>query len=107
MQRRRRKTAMSTTPSPMLTTDPVHMQPGAFALYADPHEVAPDVLIHPVFVNTYAFRTAAGILLIDPGFEHNTRSVFEAVRRWSDAPLHTAVYTHGHVDHAFGLRAFL
>jgi glyoxylase-like metal-dependent hydrolase (beta-lactamase superfamily II) len=23
------------------------------------------------------------------------------------APLHTAVYTHGHVDHAFGLRAFL
>jgi glyoxylase-like metal-dependent hydrolase (beta-lactamase superfamily II) len=29
------------------------------------------------------------------------------VRAWSPAPLHTAVYTHGHVDHAFGLGPFL
>jgi len=98
---------MAATTSPMLTDDPAHVQPGAFALYADPHEVAPDVLIHPVFVNSYAVRLPAGILLIDPGFEHNSRAVLEAVRTWSDAPLHTAVYTHGHVDHAFGLRAFL
>lgn len=98
---------MSSTPSPMLTTDPVHARPGAFALYADPHEIAPDVLIHPVFVNSYALRTPAGLLLVDPGFEHNSKSVFQAVRAWSDAPLHTAVYTHGHADHAFGLSEFL
>jgi glyoxylase-like metal-dependent hydrolase (beta-lactamase superfamily II) len=29
------------------------------------------------------------------------------VRSWYTAALHTAVYTHGHIDHAFGLRAFL
>jgi glyoxylase-like metal-dependent hydrolase (beta-lactamase superfamily II) len=61
----------------------------------------------PAFVNTYALRTPAGLLLVDPGFGHASDSVREAVRGWSDAPLHTAVYTHGHVDHAFGLRAFL
>ena len=31
----------------------------------------------------------------------------DAVRAWSDAPLRMAVYTHGHADHAFGLRAWL
>ena len=98
---------MDTKTSPMLTADPMNVPPGAFALYADPYEVAPDVLIHPVFVNTYAIRTPAGLLLIDPGLEQNAGSVLRAVRRWSDAPLHTAVYTHGHVDHAFGLKKFL
>jgi glyoxylase-like metal-dependent hydrolase (beta-lactamase superfamily II) len=63
--------------------------------------------MYPAFVNTYALKTPAGLLLVDPGFGHASDSVRDAVRAWSDAPLHTAVYTHGHVDHAFGLRAFL
>jgi alkyl sulfatase BDS1-like metallo-beta-lactamase superfamily hydrolase len=29
------------------------------------------------------------------------------VRRWETAPLHTAIYTHGHVDHAYGLPPYL
>jgi glyoxylase-like metal-dependent hydrolase (beta-lactamase superfamily II) len=33
--------------------------------------------------------------------------VHQAVRAWSAAPLRAAVYTHGHADHAFGLRSFL
>jgi glyoxylase-like metal-dependent hydrolase (beta-lactamase superfamily II) len=32
---------------------------------------------------------------------------FEAVRGWSGERVHTAVYTHGHVDHAYGLPPFL
>ena len=72
-----------------------------------PHEVAPDVLMHHLFVNTYALRTPDGLLLVDPGLLRNARAVHEAVRAWSSAPLHTAVYTHGHVDHAFGLGPFL
>jgi glyoxylase-like metal-dependent hydrolase (beta-lactamase superfamily II) len=63
--------------------------------------------MYPAFVNTYALKTPAGLLLVDPGFGHASDTIREAVRAWSDAPLHTAVYTHGHVDHAFGLRAFL
>ena len=92
------------TTHPMLTTDPLHAQP---RVWGDPGEIAPDVFLYPAFVNTYALRTPAGLLLVDPGFGHAAGAMHEAVRGWSDAPLHTAVYTHGHVDHAFGLRAFL
>jgi glyoxylase-like metal-dependent hydrolase (beta-lactamase superfamily II) len=63
--------------------------------------------MHAAFVNTYAVRTPAGLLLVDPGFAHASGTLQRAVRAWSDARLHTAVYTHGHADHAFGLRAFL
>ena len=90
--------------SPMLTRDPLHAAP---RVWGDPCEIAPGVFIHPAFVNTFALRTAVGLLLVDPGFGHASDSVLQAVRQWTDAPLHTAVYTHGHVDHAFGLRAFL
>jgi len=92
----------------MLTTDPLHAQPVLFTrLFAAAHEIARDVLMHAAFENTYALRTAAGLLLVDPGLGQNSTAVHQAVRAWSTAPLHTAVYTHGHADHAFGLRAFL
>lgn len=92
------------TPSPLVTTDPRHADP---RVTAPPHAVAPDVLVHAAFVNTYAVRTPAGLLMIDPGLAHQSHAVHAAVRAWCDAPLHTAVYTHGHADHAFGLGAFL
>jgi glyoxylase-like metal-dependent hydrolase (beta-lactamase superfamily II) len=88
----------------MLTRDPLH---AAARVWGDTCEIAPDVLMIPAFVNTYALRTPAGLLLVDPGFVHTSDTVRDTVRGWSDAPLHTALYTHGHVDHAFGLRAFL
>jgi len=88
----------------MLTSDPLHAEA---RVWGEPGEVAPDVFMHPAFVNTYAVRTAGGLLLVDPGFTHTSGAVREAVRAWSDAPVAAAVYTHGHVDHAFGLRAFL
>ena len=90
--------------SSMLTTDPLHATP---AFFGDPGEVAPDVFMHPAFVNTYALRTPDGLVLVDPGFTHTSDTVHDAVRAWSDAPLRVAVYTHGHADHAFGLRALL
>lgn len=95
---------MTVTVSPMVTTDPVQAK---LQTFASPQEVAPGVLMHAAFVNTYAMRTPAGLLLVDPGLTVTSQGVHSAVRAWSDAPLHTAVYTHGHADHAFGLRAFL
>ncbi|MEO8604464.1 MAG: alkyl sulfatase dimerization domain-containing protein [bacterium] len=88
----------------MLTTDPLHAQA---RVWGDAGEIAPDLFMFPAFVNTYALRTPAGLLIVDPGFTHAAGQMRDAVRAWSAAPLHTAVYTHGHVDHAFGLRAFL
>ena len=92
------------TNSPMLTADPKNAK---LNLFADPHEVAPDVLMNASFVNTYAIRTPVGLLCVDPGFGHTAAAVHKAVRAWSDQPLQTAVYTHGHADHAFGLKPFL
>ncbi len=88
----------------MVTTDPRSASP---AFFGQPAEVAPDVFMHPAFINTYALRTPEGLVLIDPGFEHTSGAVRDAVRAWSDAPLRVAVYTHGHADHAFGLRGWL
>ncbi len=88
----------------MVTTDPLHATP---AFYGEAAEVAPDVFMHPAFINTYALRTPEGLMLVDPGLTHLSASVLDAVRAWSDAPLRVAVYTHGHADHAFGLRAWL
>ena len=64
--------------------------------------------MHPAFVNSYALRTPAGLAARSiPASARPATVLRKAVRAWSDAPLHTAVYTHGHADHAFGLRAFL
>lgn len=90
--------------SPMLTRDPANAQ---LRIFAPPAEITPEVFLHASFVNSYAVRTPDGLLLIDPGLGNNTASLRDAVRGWSRDPLRTAVYTHGHADHAFGLRAFL
>jgi hypothetical protein len=68
---------MSNLSSPMLTTGPLHAR---IALFADPHEIAPDVLMHASFVNTYALRTSSRLLLVDPGFEPAAPAVHKATR---------------------------
>src|SRR4051812_39533771 len=88
----------------MVTDAPLHAAPR----FSGPAgEVAPDVFMHSVFVNSYAVRTPVGLLLIDPGTARGAPSVHAAIRGWSSDPVHTAVYTHGHFDHAFGLKPFL
>lgn len=88
----------------MVTDDPLNARP---RFSGTAHEVAPGVLMHPVFVNTYVVRTPVGLLLIDPGTARGAPGVHAAVRGWSSDPIHTTVYTHGHLDHAFGLKPFL
>ena len=88
----------------MLTDDPLNAKP---QFSGAPIEVAPDVFMHPLFVNTYAMKTPVGLLLIDPGTRRGADGVHAAIRGWTQAPVHTVVYTHGHLDHAFGLKPFL
>ena len=52
---------------PMVTGDPLRARA---RFYGEPTEVAPDVFMHPAFVNTYALRTRDGLALIDPGLAH-------------------------------------
>src|SRR6266850_4126303 len=70
-------------------------------------EIAPDVLFVHAFANVTALRTADGLVLVDTGNYRARDKTFAAVRAWDARPLATAVYTHGHVDHACGLPPFL
>jgi alkyl sulfatase BDS1-like metallo-beta-lactamase superfamily hydrolase len=72
-------------------------------------ELDTGVAFYKAFVNVIAVRTAEGLVLVDTGSFHpaqHERS-FAAVRRYAKERLHTAIYTHGHVDHAYGLPPFL
>jgi len=60
----------------------------------------------PSFANVTAFETDDGLVLVDTGGIVIAQSVHEQIRAWSDAPLHTAIYSHGHVDHVFGVPFF-
>jgi glyoxylase-like metal-dependent hydrolase (beta-lactamase superfamily II) len=47
------------------------------------------------------------IVLVDTGTATFGPVLAERLRQRTAAPVHTAIYTHGHVDHAFGLGPFL
>ena len=53
-----------------------------------------------------AFETDEGLVLVDSGGLLIASAVHEQIRAWSDQPLHTAIYSHGHVDHVFGVPLF-
>ena len=69
--------------------------------------VADDVAFVPSFANVSAFSTDEGLVLVDTGSLPLARVVHGQLRGWRpDAPLHTAVYSHGHIDHVFGVPVF-
>ena len=72
-------------------------------------ELAPGIAFFKAFVNVTAVRTDEGLVLVDTGayLPASHKISFEAVRGWNRERLHTAIYTHGHVDHAYGLPPFL
>jgi len=55
------------------------------------------------FANTIIRETDEGLILIDPAASWDTRIKFDAIRGVTQARLHTAVFTHGHTDHVFGV----
>ena len=69
-------------------------------------EVAPGVHFVSAFANVVAFETGDGLVMVDVGsflFSERTR---EVLRSDVKAPLHSAIYTHGHVDHCFGVEHY-
>ncbi|HEX7927972.1 MAG TPA: alkyl sulfatase dimerization domain-containing protein, partial [bacterium] len=73
------------------------------------HEVARDVayvVSKGVIGNVSLIRTPAGIVMSDTGIASHAPRILEELRRWSDAPIHTVVYTHGHWDHVAGLPVY-
>ena len=69
-------------------------------------EVAPDTIFMATLANINAFRTADGLVLVDTGLFALAKMHHERLRTWDAARLNTAVYSHGHVDHIFGVPPF-
>jgi glyoxylase-like metal-dependent hydrolase (beta-lactamase superfamily II) len=69
-------------------------------------ELAPGLGFMSAFSNVGVVASDDGLLLLDTSSRFHAGRVFEEIRRWSGARIHTAVYSHGHVDHVFGLAAF-
>ena len=72
-----------------------------------PIEVAERTFFQSRFSGVTAFETDEGIVLVDSGMAPLGPILAGMLRQKSPAPIHTAIFTHGHVDHAHGLSAFL
>jgi glyoxylase-like metal-dependent hydrolase (beta-lactamase superfamily II) len=72
-----------------------------------PVEVAERTWFQSELSGCTAFETNAGIVLVDSGTKFLAPRLVARVRERTSAPVHTAIFTHGHVDHAYGLRLFL
>ena len=72
-----------------------------------PVQVAERSWFQSQFSGVTAFETGEGLVLVDTGTRQFAPMLAAMLRQKTNAPVHTAIYTHGHVDHAFGLDAFL
>jgi alkyl sulfatase BDS1-like metallo-beta-lactamase superfamily hydrolase len=66
-------------------------------------EITDGVGFCPSFANVSAFTTDDGLVLVDTGSAPLARIVHDDIRGWSADRLDTAVYSHGHIDHVFGV----
>ncbi|MCX5737755.1 MAG: MBL fold metallo-hydrolase, partial [Proteobacteria bacterium] len=72
-----------------------------------PIEVAPRTFFQCAFSSCTGFETDEGLVLVDTGLARLAPNLAARLRERTQTPVHTAIYTHGHVDHAYGLEAFL
>jgi alkyl sulfatase BDS1-like metallo-beta-lactamase superfamily hydrolase len=69
-------------------------------------ELADGVAIVESFSHVVAVDTGDGLVTFDASGAQSANAVLAALREWSDEPIHTLVYTHGHADHVGGSRSF-
>lgn len=66
-------------------------------------EVADRTAFVSSFANSSVFSTDDGLVVVDTGSPFMSARVHVAVREWSADRLNTAIYSHGHIDHVFGV----
>ncbi len=77
-----------------------------FAWNGELVEVAPDTAFVAAFSNVAALATADGLVLADTSSWFAAPAVHASLRAWRDVRLDTAVFTHGHTDHCFGVELY-
>ncbi len=84
--------------------DSMQVHPGNALV--DFEELGPDLGFMSAFSNVGVLDTDEGLVFLDTSSFFHAAQLHEKVRRWSPKRVHTAVFTHGHVDHVFGLVPF-
>lgn len=69
-------------------------------------ELADGVALIESFSHVLVVDTGDGVVAFDSSGAHSGEAVVASLRTWTDDPVHTIVYTHGHVDHVGGSRSF-
>ena len=69
--------------------------------------ICPGVWFYKGFAGTVAVETEQGLVMIDPAAMFDTQIKFDALRQVTASPLHTAVFSHGHTDHVFGVPLYV
>lgn len=68
--------------------------------------VADDIItVHTTYFcgSVTAVRTTEGLVLIDTAKPDTARRTLEVIRSWDAGPIHTVIFTHGHIDHTSGI----
>jgi len=69
-------------------------------------ELADGISIIESFSHVVVVNTGDGLVTFDASGSASGPAVVESLRAWSDEPVHSIVYTHGHLDHVGGSRSF-
>jgi len=70
-------------------------------------EIGDGLSVVESFSNVIALTTDEGLILSDTSGATTGEAVVRSLRAFSDAPFHTILYTHGHIDHVGGASAFV
>jgi alkyl sulfatase BDS1-like metallo-beta-lactamase superfamily hydrolase len=69
-------------------------------------EVQPGVAFVDAFANSSAVDTDEGLVVVDTSGVFFAKQVHQTIRGWSANRLATAIFTHGHIDHVFGVELY-
>ena len=63
------------------------------------------IAVHTTYLcgSVTVIRTAAGLVFVDTAKPDTAAKTLAAIRRWDNSPIHTVIYTHGHIDHTSGI----
>lgn len=70
--------------------------------------VADDIIsVHTTYFcgSVTAVRTTEGLVVIDTAKPDTAERTLAIIRSWDEDPIHTVIFTHGHIDHTSGIAA--
>ena len=71
----------------------------------DLSELGDNVALIEAFSHMLVVKTDEGLVAFDSSGPASGQRVIESLRRWDRGPIHTLIYTHGHIDHIGGSSA--